>query len=129
LGAFGDLIDVAGLAQVGWHVLRSHDDVLCRSLSDAGGHLAAHGTDLSLQFAHAGLAGVLADDAAEGVALQGHLSFQEAVLAYLARHQILTRDGQLFLLGVSGELEDFHAIPQWSRDGVQNVGGRNEHHL
>ncbi len=69
------------------------------------------------------------DDAAHGVF--GKLDFvgQEAVLAPLARDEITVGDAHFFSLGITREGQDFHAVTQGGRDGVQQVGGGDKHHL
>ena len=38
-------------------------------------------------------------------------------------------DPQLLLLGVAHQFQDLHAVPQGGRNGVQQVGGGDEHHF
>ena len=47
----------------------------------------------------------------------------------LALHQEALGNLQFFLLGVAGDAQDFHAILQRLRNGVQHVGGADEHHF
>ena len=47
----------------------------------------------------------------------------------LAFNQEALGDLQLFLLGVAGDAQDFHAVLQGLRNGVQHVGGADEHHF
>ena len=56
-------------------------------------------------------------------------SAREAVRVELARHQVLLRDRELLALGVAGEVDDLHAIEQRARDVLDEVRGRDEHHL
>ncbi len=47
----------------------------------------------------------------------------------LALEQVAPRDLQLLLLGVAGELDDFHAIAQRRRNRIEHIGGGDEQHL
>ena len=47
----------------------------------------------------------------------------------LAPDQIAPGDLQLFLLGVAGDLDDLHAVAHRARNGVEHVGGGDEHDL
>ncbi len=51
----------------------------------------------------------------------------EAVLLLLPRDEVLVGDGDFLLEGVAGQLEHFHAVAQRRRDGVEDVGGGDEH--
>ena len=42
--------------------------------------------------------------------------------------EIALGDLDLLLLGVAGELDDLHAVAQWPWDGVDHIGGADEHH-
>ncbi len=56
-------------------------------------------------------------------------SVGEAVGLQLPGQEVAEGDLQLLLLGVAGEFQDLHAVPQGRRDGVQEVGGGDEHDL
>src|SRR5690606_30200173 len=53
----------------------------------------------------------------------------QAVLAYLARNQIIFGDLQLLLLGIPAEMNDLHTVAQRAGDRLQFVGGRDEQHV
>src|SRR5205807_10450065 len=53
----------------------------------------------------------------------------QGVFLHLARHQILLRNPQLFFFDVTIQRQDFHAVTQRGRNGIQLVGGGDEHHL
>ena len=53
----------------------------------------------------------------------------QAVGGQLPREQVAPRDLQLLLLGVARELDDFHAVAQRRRNGVEHVRGADEQHL
>ena len=42
---------------------------------------------------------------------------------------MLDRDLELFLLGVAGKLQDFHPVAEGGLDGIEEVGGGDEHDL
>jgi len=89
--------------------------------------LAADLCDLSIQVAHAGLAGVLADQFAQcGIREVQRL---QAVLFELPWDEELAGDQYLLVLQIARELDDLHAILQGVWDGVEHVGRGDEHHL
>ena len=51
------------------------------------------------------------------------------MLGALFREQVLLGDGQLFLLGVAGQLDDLHPVPQRVRNAVQGMCGGDEEDL
>jgi hypothetical protein len=51
------------------------------------------------------------------------------VFIHLARDQEAVRDGHLFFFDVTGELDHFQPVQQRLGDGVEHVGGGDEHHL
>ena len=53
----------------------------------------------------------------------------EAVGLELPAHQVASRDLDLLLFGVAGQLDDLHAVAQRPGDGVELVGGGDEQHL
>ena len=83
--------------------------------------------DLSLQIAHARFARVVADDGGERVLAQDELRLLQSVLGELSRHQILRRDVDLLLLGVAGQLDDFHAVAQRRWNRLEQVRRGDEH--
>ena len=89
--------------------------------------LAADPRDLPLQVAHSGLAGVVANDVAQAADREAKLVLAHAVILHLLGDQVIARDGQLLVLGVAGNPQDFHAVEQRRRYG-QRIGRANEHH-
>ena len=120
---------VLGLAQVILQVIHIHVEGAFLALGHFGGHLAADGSELPLQVADPGLTGVLPDYLADGLVGDGELVLAEAVLPELPGQQVFFGDMELFFLGVTGKLDDFHPVPQGGRDGIQHVGSGDEHHL
>ena len=103
-------------------------EALVLLLRNAGGRLAADIGDLALEVSHAGLAGIGADDAADGVVLDLELRGLEAVLFALLRDQVALCDLELFLVGVAVELDDLHAVEQGAWDRRGGVRGGDEEH-
>ena len=99
------------------------------TLRDAHCDMAAGGADQALQVAHAGLTRVVADDRADRVLGDFALVGREAGLLELTPEQIALGDFELFVLGVTGKLDDLHAVAHRARDRIQHVGGGDEHHL
>jgi hypothetical protein len=98
-------------------------------LDDAPRDLAADRRDLPFESAHAGFAGVTADDLGER--LVGDLEFRglETVALQLLGDEVLPRDVELLVLGVTREVDDLHAVLQRRRDRVEQVRRRYEHHV
>ena len=99
------------------------------ALGDVAGDLAADRADLALQVADAGLARVLLDDRGQRRVGELDLGGLEAVGLDLARHQVAAGDVELLLQRVAGELDHLHPVPERPGDGVEDVGGGDEHHL
>ena len=96
---------------------------------DLAGDLAADRRNLALEVSDAGLARVAVDDRLDRLVGEGDVLLREAqVLDGLGREEALG-DLDLLELGVAGELQHFHAVPQGLRDGVQHVGRADEHHV
>src|SRR4051794_24769481 len=98
-------------------------------LGDLAGDLAADRPDLALQRAHARLARVVGDDAAQRLVADRDPRLLEAVALDLARHEVALGDLQLLVLGVAGELDDLHAVAQRPGHPVEVVGRADEHDL
>src|SRR5262249_2735151 len=98
-------------------------------LHDFAGDLAADIADLALQVAHPSFTRVRADDLAQSIVSEGVLLFRQASGLTLFAYQELTGNFNLFELGVSVQPQDFHAVLQRSRNGVQHVGSGNEEDL
>ena len=112
----GDLRRMHGLGCVG-QAFRHLD---CDGAADVG--------DLAFQVAHARFARVLLDDGDDGFLVEADLGFSQAVLGDLFGHQVPLGDLQLLLARVARELQHLHAVAQGGRDGLQDVGGGDEHH-
>src|SRR5262249_37943973 len=91
--------------------------------------VGADGADQPLQIAHASLARVVADDRPDGVLGDLALLRRQAVRFELALEQVAPGDFELFVLGVTGKLDDLHAVAHGAGNGIEHVGGRDEHHL
>ena len=106
------------------------DEFLLQALlRHAAGHLAAHGADLALQLAQAGLPRVARDDRLQGLLWNGQLLSGDAVLLQLLGNQVLLGDAHLLFQRVAVEVDDFHAVPEGRVDGLQLVGVGHEQHL
>ncbi|MCY1404163.1 hypothetical protein D9M71_193650 [compost metagenome] len=91
-------------------------------------HLAADLRDLALQAPHTGFAGVIADDVADCRDVYLQLALLQAVGLDLLGRQVLDRDVDLLVLGVTRQTDDLHPVQQRWRD-VHRVGGAEEHHV
>ena len=126
----GGLVDEPGRAQIIVQRLRlQHQwpgDVPVAD--DAARGLAREGRNLAFQLAHAGLAGVIVDDAAQSWVGEFHLLFGQAMLFQLARHQVAFGDLQLFRLRVAGQLDHFEPVAQRRMNRLQPIGCSDEQH-
>ena len=52
----------------------------------------------------------------------------EAVRLQLPPHEVAPRDLELLAFRVAAEVDDLHPVAERPRDGVQHVGGGDEHH-
>jgi hypothetical protein len=76
-----------------------------------------------------GLLGVVVDQLADRLVVEGDLGVLHPVGLELLRDQVLTGDLLLLLVGVAAELDDLHAVLQRQRDRVQRVCGAQEQHV
>ena len=90
--------------------------------------LAEDLADRALKSAHARLAGVIADDVADGVFGNLGLVLLEAVQLLLLGDEVLHGDVHLFILGVAREADHFHTVKKRRRNVVR-VARCNEHHV
>ena len=67
--------------------------------------------------------------AGQRVVGEGDVLLGQASLLALLLHEVLLRDLDLLRLGVAVQPQNFHAVLQRSRDGVQHVRGGDEEHL
>src|SRR5579862_5399299 len=91
------------------------------------GYLASDILDFAFEIADAGFVRVMADDVEQPFVGEGEIVVGEAGGFAGALDQEALGDFQLFLLGIAGQTENFHAILQRLRNGVQDVGGADEH--
>ncbi|MNM70670.1 hypothetical protein D3C81_823070 [compost metagenome] len=91
-------------------------------------HLAADLRDLALKPTYTGFAGVVADDVTDGRDIDLELFFLQPVGLDLLGYQVLDRDVDLLVLGVTRQADDFHAVEQRRRD-VHRVRGAQEHYV
>ena len=108
-------------------ILRHDGDVTCRPLGDVHRGAAQGCADLALELAHAGLAGVVADDRAQGIVADLGLLGGQAVGLELARDQVAPRDLEFFVLDIARKVDDLHAVAQRAGDAVEHVRGGDEH--
>ena len=83
-------------------------------------------SELALEVAHAGFAGVVGDDPAQRLLADRDFIGAETVALELPLQQMIASDGQLLFLGVAVEPDDFHPVQQRSRNGVGHVGRWDE---
>ena len=93
---------------------------------DFGGGAADDGGEGAVEIAHAGFAGVVVDDGFDGVGGDAHLFCGHAMLLELPREEIFSGDQELVVLGVAGDVDDFHAVAQGGGNRVHDVGGADE---
>src|SRR5688572_31371598 len=79
-------------------------------LGDFTRDFAANRSKLALQISEPGLFCIFGYDAQHGVVRNLKLLPGNTVVTELARYQILARDRQFLLVGVAGELDDFHTV-------------------
>ena len=95
-------------------------------LRDAQRGLARDAAHRALQLPHARLARVARGDVHQRVVGDFELVFTQAVLARLARDEVLPRDVQLLLVAVAREVDDLHAVAQGGGNRPQLVRRRDE---
>src|SRR5262249_30519940 len=96
---------------------------------DAPCNFARNRADLTLELANASFARVFADDRHDRVIGERDLLVAQSRFLELTRDQVFLRDLRLFALGVARELDDFHAVEQWSWDVLNKVRRRDEQHF
>ena len=69
---------------------------------------------------------MLDDDAPDGLIADDHLFGREPVAVQLATKQVIPPDSELLLFRVAIQPDDFHPVEQRPRDGVGDVGRRDE---
>src|SRR5262249_6572632 len=100
------------------------------ALGDTPRALPADTADLPFQAAHAGFARVAANQMTHGFIGEVNATFLfEPVLFRLPGNQIPERDDQFFLLGITLELDDLHAVAQGLGNGIEHVGRSDKQYL
>ncbi len=94
-----------------------------------GRDLAQQSCDGPLQVADARLARVLAGQLAQRALVEGDLGLLQTRPLQLTRQQVVAGDDDLLVLGVAVQPDQFHTVEQRLRDGLQDVGRRQEHHV
>jgi hypothetical protein len=69
------------------------------------------------------------DDLGDRLIFPRELDRRDARGLDLLGHQVPARDLELVLVGITGQFDDLHPVPQCRGNGVEHVGGGNEHHL
>src|SRR5207247_4327212 len=90
------------------------------------GLLAADSSDVALQIADPGFAGVVADHVAHAFLRKLDLLGCDAVLVYLPWNQILERNVDFLFFCVALQFDDLHTVAQRLSNRVKHVGGRDE---
>ena len=98
-------------------------------LDHAPRDLAADIGNLTLQIPHARFLRVMPDDVVDGVIGELQVLFGQASSLALLFEQEALGDLPLFDFGIARQTQGFHAILQGLRDGVQDVGRADEHHV
>src|SRR5262249_30680108 len=111
-------------------VLGGHGDVVVRAFfHHFARDFAANVSDLALQIADTGFAGIAANQRDDGIVREPDVLFVEAGSLHLLLDQELLGDLDLFRLGVAVQPQEFHAVLQHRRNLVQNVGCGDEKYL
>ncbi len=118
-----------GLAQVPFEFANRHSGLGLLTLCDLFRHLAADRGNLALQVAHASLARVLPDDPPKPRFLNTKQTRAQPMLLYLLGNEEHSCNTDLLILDVSRKCDNFHAVLQRWRYGVQQVRGRDEHDI
>ena len=90
--------------------------------------LARERGDFAFELAHAGFAGVFADELAQRGVGKFHVALREAVFLELARDEIALGNLQFFRLGVAGQFDDFQPVAQRGMNRLEPVGRGDEQH-
>ena len=78
--------------------------------------LAADFGQFALQITDAGFTGVVTDNIQQHRLTDGDLFFSQAMLLHLLGLQISLGDIEFFILGITGDTDDFHAVQQGAGD-------------
>ncbi len=99
------------------------------AFGDALRGLARDLAELTLERTHTGLSGPPRDDRVERRVGDVELVVAQPGLLPLAREQVVLRDRDLLVLGVTVELHDLHAVEQRAGDRLELVRRREEQHV
>src|SRR6185436_7824043 len=102
---------------------------LLLSTCDLSSNLSAHRRDLPFKTSQARFLGVLVDHHAERIVGEVDLTLRQAVFFNLFGYEMPLGNLELFLLGITAELNDLHAIAERRLNGIQHVRGGYEHHV
>ena len=91
--------------------------------------LPANGPDFPLQVPNTGFPGIAADDLPNGVIRNAQLGLFQSVLFQLLGHQVILGNHELLFIGIGAQFDDLHTVQQGSGDGIQGVGGGDEHYI
>ena len=91
-------------------------------------HFAVDFGNFAVERAHAGFAGVVADNVAHRTLFNLHFAAFHAVALDLLGQQILHGDVDFFVFRVAGQTDDFHAVEQGGRN-IEAVGCGDKHHI
>src|SRR5262249_22457240 len=97
------------------------------AFGDPHGDIAQSRADLAFELAHTGFARVVANDRVQRVVGELGLFRRQPVRGELPFDEIPLRDLELLVLGVAREIDDLHAVAQWSRNVVDDIRGADEH--
>src|SRR5690606_30394976 len=96
---------------------------------DHRGDLARETGHLAIEPAHSSLARIVADQLAPDVVRDLDRVLGQAAALELAAQQVATRNLDLLVLGVAGDLQHLHPVAERPRDLVHVVRGRDEQDL
>src|SRR5438309_5631982 len=128
-GAHGDLALEPGRPQDILQVFRLDPNMLRGAFGNPHRGVAQHRSDFPLELAHTCLTSVVADDRVDRCVGDLCLPGLQSIGFELPVDEIAAGDLELFVLDIAGQVDDLHAVAQWPRDAVENVGGRYEHDL
>ena len=92
-------------------------------------YLPADRGDFALQVPNASLASVSSDDIQDRPVGEQDVLFRQPIGFDFFLHEKPFRDVELLGLCVPGNPDDLHAVLERRRDGLQDVGRRDEHHV
>ena len=99
------------------------------ALRNTSPDFARHRADLSFQITNARLTRVVANNLLQSLVAETDFFGAQAILADLTRDQITFRNGDLFIIGITGKPNDLHAVKQWTGDRLSSICGGNKKDL